>query len=413
MLPPLPHDPLVMLAASVDALSNHIGLLLVVGAGVGFYAAARAVVDALGGAEPSAGVLAAAHGVPIALVAAVAALMGLPEVAVAVAFASSVAVLSLVLGLVALNDVGPRDQPPPTSARAWPFLVPAALLAFVAGFSGRLTPLHALLLAVQGVAIAAVWRGERSAVAPPHDVLIDPATDPMTGAEPPPLAERAPVRRLDGFRLAELGFAVVLGLLGAWAAVNGAVRMSHEQAIMTPTLVGASVVAPLLVLPMVGAGTLLARLGRARAATTAIVAIVLLNVCAVLPLVVALSVARPAFASALGPLAAVLDPPAPPPPPVYVADDESAVEATTIPAVETTTAPTTQPAPDEPVRHWTDGVPYPMAVWRLDTVVLIVLCLVILPVALGRWTLGRRDGLVLVIVYAVYLALTALFGRRW
>jgi Ca2+/Na+ antiporter len=55
---------------------------------------------------------------------------------------------------------------------------------------------------------------------------------------------------------------------------------------------------------------------------------------------------------------------------------------------------------------------YPMAVWRVDTVVLILLALLLLPVGMGRWTLGRREGAGLIIGYAAYLVLTAMMGTR-
>jgi hypothetical protein len=146
---------------------------------------------------------------------------------------------------------------------------------------------------------------------------------------------------------------------------------------------------------------------------------VLLNLCALLSLVVLLSAARPALMTGLGPMASVLEPPPPPPPRAYddsLEEDDSA-DATTMPVGAPTTAPATQPAADDAYADappvWTDGVPYPMAAWRLDTVILVVLGLVVLPVALGRWTLSRRDGLLLVIAYALYLTLTAILGRRW
>jgi Ca2+/Na+ antiporter len=404
-----------MTHAVAAVLSEHAGLMLVAGAGVAFYAAARATADALGGGrEPSAAVLTLSHWLPIALVAALAALMNQPEIAVGAVFATSVAVLSLVLGLVMVNKVGGDAEPLPASARAWTFLLPASLLVFVAGFSGRLTPLHGLFLLVQGGVILAVWRGDTHTSA-------DTATSDELSPAP------SPRWRLDPFRIAELALALVLGLLGAWAAVNGALRMSYEQRVMTPGLVAASVVGPLLVLPMVGSGTLLARLGRAQTATSAVVAVVLLNLCALLPLVVLLSTARPLIVAGLGPMATVLEPPSPPP--VRAFDDgletEDSADAATMPAdapatapmstTTTTTTTTTQPTAAEivPPPVWTDGIPYPMAAWRLDTVILMVLGLVVLPVAVRRWALSRRDGLLLVIAYALYLTLTAILGRRW
>jgi hypothetical protein len=42
-----------------------------------------------------------------------------------------------------------------------------------------------------------------------------------------------------------------------------------------------------------------------------------------------------------------------------------------------------------------------------------VLGLFILPIGLRRWPLGRREGVALILGYAVYLVLTTTLGRRW
>ena len=52
----------------------------------------------------------------------------------------------------------------------------------------------------------------------------------------------------------------------------------------------------------------------------------------------------------------------------------------------------------------------PLTVWRVDIVALIVLGLFLLPVGLGRWKLSRMQGLGLIGGYAAYLALSVLLG---
>jgi Ca2+/Na+ antiporter len=53
----------------------------------------------------------------------------------------------------------------------------------------------------------------------------------------------------------------------------------------------------------------------------------------------------------------------------------------------------------------------PVAVWRVDMLVLVVLGLVLLPVSLGRWSLGRYEGIGLITGYGLYLAMIAMLVR--
>ena len=47
-----------------------------------------------------------------------------------------------------------------------------------------------------------------------------------------------------------------------------------------------------------------------------------------------------------------------------------------------------------------------LAVWRVDTALLIVFGLLLIPVSLGRLTLRKAEGLALAILYAVYLVIS-------
>jgi len=53
------------------------------------------------------------------------------------------------------------------------------------------------------------------------------------------------------------------------------------------------------------------------------------------------------------------------------------------------------------------AMPFPLAAWRVDAVVLTVLGFILIPVSLGRWELGRWEGVGLIIGYAMYLILEA------
>ena len=59
------------------------------------------------------------------------------------------------------------------------------------------------------------------------------------------------------------------------------------------------------------------------------------------------------------------------------------------------------------------GLPLPMAVWRVDMVVLVVLGMMLAPVALGHWRLGKIEGMALIVGYAAYLIAATALGVRW
>ena len=139
-------------------------LLLMAASGV-LYAGSRLAVYALtrqDGSDP--GCRALAQWLPIAATAIAAILWPtgnnpqlqrqLASIAVSVVFGSSVACLSLVLGmttwLAPLHDL-------PASRKVWPFIMPVALLLLMAGFSGHLTWWHGLMLLGLGGAIVPVW----------------------------------------------------------------------------------------------------------------------------------------------------------------------------------------------------------------------------------------------------------------
>jgi Ca2+/Na+ antiporter len=313
--------------------------------------------------------------VPIALVALVATATGHSSIAVGVVFSTSVAALSLYMGVIVLSADEHELAPPTSNARVWSFVLPAAVLALVAGFSGQLTRLHAIMLAVQGAMILMVWseRGGGGEAAPqpvePLDVTDSPTASRMTLV-----------------RAIEFVLAAGLAALGAWAAVLGTGRMSYETRIMSPGLIAATTIGPLLILPMIGGGSVLIRRGQTQAALSASVIVPLLNLCLLLPVIVGLWYVRPHVAEFVQRLR----------------EPVAEASATTSPIEP----PTTAPAPVPPMS-------YPIAVWRLDTVMLIVLGLFILPIGLRRWTLGRREGAALILGYAVYLVLTTTLGRRW
>lgn len=337
--------------------------LIAVGALLSYFAS-RAAADALAGGDPrKPGLRALGHCLPVAAVALLClhpwvarpdGAGGRPQIAVGLLFATSVACLSLVLGIVTYLSPVAAEIPP--SRRAWPFVLPAAMLALVAGFSGSLTLTHAGVLALLGIVVLNLW--------------VDPATAEAATAEP----------KRD-YRWLQLTLAIALSLVGGWAMARGAAKMELSSRTFTGPLVAAAVLSPLLTLPVLGTTTRLAERGSPGSAVATLVAMALVNLCLVLPLVI---VAHHLVTGLL---------------------DAAPVSATT--------APTALDNAYAVSSAFGRPVPYPLMSWRIDTVLLIVLGFGLIPWSLGRWAVSRGESAALIFGYAIYLALTAFMSRDW
>ena len=351
-------------------------VFLFAGAGLVLYIASRAAVDALTSAnEPSPGRLAVGHWIPIAWAAILATAAGRAEIGVGLVFATSVAALGMVLGV--LTCISPNSDGPRQRASAWPFIVPAAMLALLAGFSGGLTWWHALMLLGLGACVLSVWMGRRGGdeqVATIASVL--PIDTAATTSAPQP-----PGRISSEWRFVQFLLSVALAAAGGWLAYRATTIADDRTRIATGGLIAAAVVSPLLVLPMLGSGSIAAHHGRLTSAVAGIVGVVLLNLCALLPLVILTHYARQ----------------------VVVDWDKFH------PTVAATTMATTDPVE---TLYKLRALPFPLAVWRVDTTLLIVLGLLMIPISLGRMTLHKAEGLALAIVYAVYLVISTALAIR-
>jgi Ca2+/Na+ antiporter len=328
------------------AASQNLGLLLIAASAIGFYVAARVAVDALTDLEnPSPTRLALGHWFPIAFTALVAVSVGQPVIAVCIAFGTCVAALVLNLGLITAttgDTVGPTD-----SSRAWMLLIPAALLAFIAGFRASLNWMHAIVFLIEGAMVLLIWSSRD--------------TDSVSGASASSSVP-APETRLSPQRWIRLILALVMALFAAFVAVYATLRMSTEIPLTTPGLIAAVGLSPLLVLPMIGTGTVLAERGRASTAASSLIAVSLLNLCLLLPLLIVAGAARNYYLK----------------------------------------------LPD-----LLPKLPFPIATWRVDTVLILIMGALLAPVALGRWRLGRAEGVILVLAYAAYLGATSVLAVRW
>ncbi len=347
---------MVLLATAYDRALPGLMLLLSAGA---LYVACKAALEVLAGAASAPpGRRALGQWLPIAATVAASMAAGQPEVATVVVFSTSVAMLSLVLGMTTLLAPAPAEGspvPPPTvppSRRVWPFVLPAALLTLVAGFGAALTWPFAVALLLLGAAVFGVWR-EATAREPaaPADV---PAG--VAGVGRPSMA------------WVQLLVALALSALGGWAMVRCTLATSNMSQRVGTAELGAILLGPLLVLPTLSTACAVAQHDATAndGITTALVGTVLLNLCVLLPLAVLASYVISAGhayrdAAAAGPIAAAF------------------------------------------VEH-AKPLPFAAATWRVENVMLVLLAFFLVPVALGRWAMSRVESGILIAAYVLYVA---------
>jgi len=320
--------------------------ILLVGAMVAVYIAARVAIGILGRADGTApGRRAVAQWLPAAVAAVAAQILGVPDIAVGIVFGTSVAALSLVLGMT--TYLAPLEQLP-GDRRAWPLVLPAAIVAIIAGFSGKVTLLHAILLLVLGASFLAVW-------------LDRPAVE-----QTEPGDERAKwFGDISAFGWIALAAAIVVMGLAGWVGVYGATATAQHSRVVSTGLLAATILSPLLMLPALGESGILAQRGHCGSAVTGLVGTVLLNLCALLPLLVFVNLLMHGIAHWRGSDAAYTP------------------------------------------------LPFPLAVWRIDAVLLLMLAFALVPVAMGRWMPERLEAILLVVVYAAYLVAHTMLAARF
>ena len=203
-----------------------------------------------------------AQWMPVLVTTAAALALRQPTVAINLVFGTSVACLSLVLGLS--SYVAPLQELPP-NRRVWPLVLPAALLVLLIGFRGNFTWVHAVMLLVMGASFLAVWM-ER----------------PAANAQLAPAAAAASPRSWKG----AIVIAIALAILGGWAAVKGAVATGEQSRMITAPLIATAVLSPLMMLPALGSATIAAHRGQIGNVITSLCGTVQLNLCALLPAVI-------------------------------------------------------------------------------------------------------------------------------
>ena len=354
------HHPPAMILAALRWNVSPPTTMLIIGAAL-VYVASRSAADALAGARGNAGLRAIGHCLPVAIVSLMCLhpsmtrpgtdMIGRPQIAIGLIFSTSVACLSLVLGVS--TYMSPLTHFPP-ARKIWPFIMPAALIALVAGFNGHLTIIHAGIFALLGVAVLNFAVG------------LEPGES--TARETEPVAKPA------WSRWSQFVLSALLTLIGGWAMARGASGIEQTSRVLTGVVLAGTVIGPLISMPVLGTCSKLAEQGKTESAVSTLVAMVLINLCAILPLVIAVHY-----------LQGVMN----------VPDARASLDPTVVAATQPTLA-----------------APFPLVSWRIDSVLLVLLGFAMIPWSLGRWTISRLESIALIIAYAIYLALVAILSVR-
>jgi Ca2+/Na+ antiporter len=328
--------------------------MLLVGA-VLLYVASRAGAHALAGLDESPGRRAVGSWLPIAAAVFVAIVMRRGDWALSIIFATSVGCLSLLLGSICI--VSPNSEASAGYRRFWPFVLPAALLALLVGFAGNLSWKSAVMLLIEGGALLFVWMEISKSEAAANERIGPGRPEKENSRE---------------FRAVDVGLCVLIGVIGAIAADIGAQRFSRDFPAIPDITIVVAILSPILVLPMLTGGAALAKKNRPSEAVTTAIAVVLLNICLLLP------------------VAGLL---------WYLAQGVSGNSFHTI-HLEMSAIRNAMP------------LPFGWVTWRVDSVVLVVLSFALLPAAMGRWKLGISEGMALIAVYGVYVLMEAAASLR-
>ncbi|HEX3358711.1 MAG TPA: hypothetical protein VHS31_17170 [Tepidisphaeraceae bacterium] len=336
-------------------LKISILLPLIVAVG-GWYIASRLATLALNRTRESPIRRATAQSIPLFILVLIAIARHQPEIAIGAVFGACVATLSLALGVVTFT--APPRAIASDGRRRWALVLPAAILTFLAGYQSHFTWIDAAVLSIEGIVILLVW-GQPS-------TLVHAASFHLSEHEKP-RSSSAP-----GWLIA---IAIAISILAGWLAVSGSEHLLQRSGLPSMSIIAALLLGPALVLPTIGTGSALAQRGQYTQAVDSFVAFVLLCLCMILPvLILAWHVDRNVRAE-------------------FAA-------ATTQPAA---TQPTTMQSvvEDEPEIR----LNFPLIVWRVDCVMLLILGVALLPFSTSRWLPGHVEGLFLVLLYVAYMIL--------
>lgn len=347
------------------------GPALLLGGIIALFACSRLLCSILPRTPESMGMRSLAFFIPIAGASLVAMLLGRPEIAVGIVFGTSVGAMTTVIGFIALAQ--PLGEGPARWRRIWPFQLVAAVLVLIAGFKGTFNWADAVALLVEGILLLTLWNDAEDSEATAESVLESARAGGYgQGGHATFALNYSSVRRAQltagevAMLTAQLLLVGALVWLGAWAMTQGTTRTSSALKGMSTSGMAGSIISLSMVLPMMYGTWRQADGGQGWMPVTTQVGIVLLNFCALLPVLILIP---------------------------YL--------ARWIPGIA----------------HWAGEalaprggmvtlLLFPSPMWRIDTIVLIVVGVLLLPVSIGKWRLGREEGMVLLAGYFFYLTTT-------
>lgn len=324
---------------------------------------------AVGGKQSVGPAAALVDWVPAALCVLVAMILGQPTLAVTLIYATSLAAVTVILGGALLfapdaeHSAGVQPSVPPSSMLS--LGLPMAMLVWLIGFSGNITPASSLALLIAALAALDAWAHDKP----------NPAAGPITGRTVPGSYS---------FRLIEAGIALALGLGGAWTAVaftrEAAVAFTRAAANpllrISPELLVVMPLAPLLLLPLFSRAARQARGGRPTSSVALALGVVVLNMGVLLPITAVMRHLVP-------PLLSLTE-----------------AGATTAPATMAAVAAVVEFNPHMSLL----GIP--LLLWRLDNMLLVLVALAMFGVRIGYYSPSRRMGMALLLLYAGYFMMT-------
>lgn len=387
-------------------------------------------------------------------------LWGRAQMALALTTGAAVACL-LVAGGVCLT-IAPVRAFHPRQAGLVRFVLPVALLLMISGFSGHFGWLHVAAFAIEGLAIYAAFGRRSpdtdcapsppvdppiphhgpglthslasaqvstssmtiSKFAPPDD---DPPIPEPTSLVPDPAHPQAAAQKGDitdflsrptekisdvpitaqsrgsrpftpmGRRVA-LAFAFLLSMACAALMMFTIMLPSSILNRVPQETLGATVLAPILLLSCIGGATTAAQHKQGEEAFLQVVSFVLLTLCLLLPATIALWRFQPALSAYLMPT---------PVPAMVTTGLGEPTAASTQPETGSTddgeiTPPASEPASGATIQM-NPPVRYPAISWRLDSAILVTIGLLLLGVSIGRLPLTQRTGMLLLIGYLLYM----------
>jgi Ca2+/Na+ antiporter len=367
--------------------SGHISATVELAIGAaGIYLATRlgalALLGPRGAERARAGRVALAHWLPVCSISITALFYNRPDIAIGAVFATAVAALSLAIGMICMLTPG---EAPPSTRRAWPFLLPASLLVLIAGFSGALKLTHAVMFAAFGVAVWLVWRTYARETSADEAADLVASVQHTDGHHETSVGDPA-AATFPGWTPARILKAVggiVAIFAGGWFLIDGTIGAEGSSPIFQSALMAAGVISPLLTLPLLSLGTDMAQRNRGGEAVSACVGIALLNLLALLPALIVLWWIRLAWLGGAWPIASI-----------KVPQGTSRFDALRL------------------LLRKLPTIPMPVLTWRVDTILLMVLGVMLLPAAMGLWRIRRLEAIVLVLTYAGYLSVTAYMAVR-